>query len=208
MSAALLGVGEVRVDGRAHAGGRGAERAGLAPLVLAPRKVWRCSTARRSRPRWRCSACSRPKTCSRAAIVAGALSVDAAGQRRALRRAHPRSCAASRARSTWPHVYRALLAGSAHPRLAPRLRQRVQDPYSPALPAAGDGRLPRPDRQRGAHAADRGQRRHRQPAGLRRDRAKCCRAATSTPSRWPSPPTPWRWRSPRSARCRSGASRC
>ena len=95
--------------------------------------------------------------------------------------------------------------GQRDPRLAPRLH-RVQDPYSFRCQPQVMGACLDLIRQCGAHARDRGERRHRQPAGVRRRKARCSRAAISTPSRWPSPPTRWRWRSPRSATCRSGAS--
>ena len=146
-----------------------------------------------------------------AALVVGALTVDAArgsdgpfDPRIHALRGQPGQIDVAR-------YYRALLAGSEIRRSHLRGRRPRAGPVLPALPAAGRRRLPRPAAPRRAGAAARGQRGHRQPAGLRRRRtatARSSRAATSTPSRWPSPPTPWRSRSPRSARSPSGASRC
>ena len=75
------------------------------------------------------------------------------------------------------------------PRLASRRRRARAGPLLPALPAAGDGRRARRAAPGRGDAGDRGQRRLRQSADLRRRPARRCRAAISTPSRWPSRPT-------------------
>ena len=98
-------------------------------------------------------------------------------------------CAAIPARSRPPTRCARLMAGSRHPRLAPGRRRARAGPLLPALPAAGHGRRARPAAPGRDDAGDRSQRRHRQSADLRRRPARRCPAATSTPSRWPSPPT-------------------
>ena len=70
--------------------------------------------------------------------------------------AHPRSCAASPARSPSPRRIRDLLDGSEIVYQPPRLRPGA-GPLQLPLPAAGDGRRARPAHQRRAHAGDRGQ---------------------------------------------------
>ena len=132
-----------------------------------------------------------------------------ARQRRPVRPAHPRA-----ARPAGADRRRAATTARCSPAARSAARtcegdDRVQDPYclrcQPQVVGACLDQL--------RHAAlvlrARGQRRHRQPAGLRRRTAeRSSPAATSTPSRWRSPPTRWRSRSPRSARSPSAASRC
>ena len=91
-----------------------------------------------------------------------------ARQRRSVRSAHPRAARPAgpdrRARSTTARC-------SPAARSAARTCEgddRVQDPYSPALPAAGGRRLPRPAAPRRAGAGARGECGDRQPAGVRR----------------------------------------
>ena len=62
----LIGEGEARSPTASVVPARrGAARAPASRRSCSgPRKAWRCSTARRSRPRWRCTACSAPSTCS------------------------------------------------------------------------------------------------------------------------------------------------
>ena len=82
---------------------------------------------------------------------------------------------------------------------------RVQDAYSERCAAQVHGsarealRFVRRNRDR------RGQLGDRQPDGVRRRRARSCRAATSTARRWRWPPTCWRSRSPSSPRSASAA---
>ena len=125
-------------------------------------------------------------------------------QRHAVRRAHPRGARAARAGRRRRDLSRAARR-QRDPRVARRLPPRA-GPVQPALPAAGDGRMPRPAAPRVARARDRGERRLGQSARVR-PTATCCRAATSTRSRSRSRPTTSRSRSPRPARCPSGASR-
>ncbi len=90
-------------------------------------------------------------------------------QRHALRRSHPRPARplrAARNRRVLPRAARR----QRDPPLAPGRRSARAGSVQPALPAAGDGRLPRADALRGRRAGRRGQRRDRQPAGVRRHR--------------------------------------
>ena len=110
------------------------------------------------------------------ALVAGALSVDAAegsaspfDARIHELRGHPGQIAAAAA-------YRELLADSADQLQPPRMRQGAGSLFA-ALPAAGHGRLQRPDRSGARGAAARSQRRHRQSAGVRRRRRGIRRGA-------------------------------
>ena len=155
----------------------------------APRKGWRCSTARSSRPPTRWPACSRP----RRLFHVGARHRRAVDRRGAGSDApfDPRIHAlrGHRGQIEVAAALRALMAGSAIRASHLRRRRPRAGPLLPALPAAGDGRRARPAAPGGGDAGDRGQRRLRQPADLRRRPARRCRAATSTPSRSPSPPT-------------------
>ena len=127
-----------------------------------------------------------------------------AATRRSTRASMP--CAATADRSTRRHFIAdcSKAARSARRTRVPSRAGSVQ----PALPAAGDGCLRRPDALCGRYAADRSERRVRQSARVRRRRAKSCRAETSMRSPSRSRPTTWRWRSPRSARCPNAGSRC
>ena len=211
LTLALIGEGEMLVDG---------ERVPAAPALRARRH--RAAGARgQGRPGadQRHAGLDRAGAARAAGVRAGARGgagrrrADGrrgARQRRPVRSAHPRAARPARADRRRPVLPRAARR-QRDPPLAPRGRRPRAGPVQPALPAAGGRRLPRPAAPRGAGAAARGQRGHRQPAGLRRadgDEARSSRAATSTPSRWRWPPTRWRSRSPRSARSPSGASRC
>ena len=191
MAAAMIGVGEVAWIGeRVAAGGRGARR-GRAQAARARRrrKGWRCSTARSSRPPTRWPACSRLKRCSHRRWSPGALSTDAARGSDTPFDPRIHACAAIAARSRRPRRLRALMAGSADPRLASHRRRARAGPLLPALPAAGDGRGARSAAPGGGDARDEAERRLRQSADLRRATTRRSRAAISTPSRSPSPPT-------------------
>ena len=117
-------------------------------------------------------AASRSSRCSRRRWSIGALTVDAArgsdgpfDPRIHALRGQPGQIDVAR-------YYRALLAGSEIRRSHLRGRRPRAGPVLPALPAAGGGRLPRPAAPRRAGAGARGQRRHRQPAGVRRRRRR------------------------------------
>ena len=207
MAAAMIGVGEARIGDRSRA---------------------RCRRARRSRPRAdRASAQGGARAPQRHAIldrqcahrpVQGRDVVRLRfGDRRvvdrrrarighAVRRAHTCAPAPSRPDRSRRGLARAA-RGQRHSRLASDRRRTGPGSLLPALPAAGDGRLPRSPASSRHDPAYRGQRGLRQSAHLRRKRTKRCRAATFMPSRSPSPPTRSRSRFARSARSPSAGSR-
>ena len=196
-------------EGRDRSGRQGAgDGRSEAADARARRKASRCSTARRSRPRWRSRGLFEIEKVF-AAAHRRRRDVDrcAEGLRHAVRCAHP--CAA---RAAGPDRCRRgaarLDGGQRNPRIPSRARRRRQGagPVFLPLPAAGDGRGARSDARRRAHAADRGHRRHRQSAGVQRNR-RSSPAAISTPSRSPSPPISSRWRCARSATSPNAAPR-
>ena len=148
-----------------------------------------------------------------AALLAGAMSVDAA-----LGSDVPFDPRLNRVRGQPGQIRvaersRGLLAGSAIRASHLVDCERVQDPYSlrcqPQVMGACLDLLRRGRR----HAGARGARRLRQPAGVRPDRAGRGRRDPlgrqfPRPSRSPSPPTRSRWHWPRSARSPSAGSRC
>ena len=206
----LIGEGEVFYRRRAHAGRRRRwQRAGLAPLQLSAKEGLALINGTQVSTALALDALLATDRLFEAAVIAGALTLDAArgsdgpfDPRIHAVRGQPGQidCAAA---------YRALLAGSAIRRSHLRRRRPRAGPVLPALPAAGDGRLPRPDAPRRAGAGARGQRRDRQPAGVRRRRASAAvrrqlpRRAGGAGRRRAGAS-----RSPRSARSPSAASRC
>ena len=171
LACVLIGEGEVTTpDGEVIGGAEAhAPHRPRRPSCSAPRKGWRCSTARRCRPRSRWPACSAPRTCSPPALMAGALSLEAIqgsikpfDARIHAARGQPGQIAVAGA-------VRALLEGS---EIVPSHADcgRVQDPYSircvPQVMGACLDNL----RACRARAAHRSQRRIRQPAGLRQRR--------------------------------------
>ena len=79
LACVLIGEGEA-THGRRRGGRRrrsDARASASSPSCSARRKAWRCSTARRCRPRSRWPACSAPRTCSPSALMSGALSLEA-----------------------------------------------------------------------------------------------------------------------------------
>ena len=209
MAAAMIGVGEAFFGGERMPADAalGARRTGAARA----RPEGRSRAAQRHailRPRTRSSALFAIERVFQAALITGALATDAAQRlRHAVRSAHPRAARPSRPDRGRGRVARAD-GGQPHPRLASHQRRPRAGPVLPALPAAGDGCGARPDAPGRRDARDRGERRLRQSAGVRRHRRSRCPAAISTPSRSRSRPTCWRSRSARSARSPSGASPC
>ena len=141
MTAAMIGVGECFTPhGRVPAaealrGGRpGAGRRS------APRKAWRCSTARSSRPPMRWPALFEAEVLFQSALVTGALSTDAAKGSDAPFDPRIHALRRHRGQIETADALRALMAGSAIRDIASRRRRARAGPVLPALPAAGDGR--------------------------------------------------------------------
>ena len=189
MTAAMIGVGEAFVGGGAcrrlqalERGRAGADRAraeGRAGAAQRHAVLHRLCAGRAVRGRGAVSLRARHR---RARHRCGAR------LRHAVRCPHPSAAPARR-----PDRIRRSVARPArrqrHPRLAPSRRRAGAGPLLPALPAAGDGRVPRRAAQGRRHAADRSQRRVGQPADLQRRGRGACPVATSMRSRWRSPPT-------------------
>ena len=186
--------------------GAGAHRSEAA-AARGRRKGWRCSTARRCPPRWRSPALFAIEDVFAAALVAGALSVDALkgsdapfdDRIHALRRQDgQRRVARQPAR---------LLSGS-HIRASHLDCDRVQDPYSLRCQPQVMGACLDLIRAVPRHAAARGQRRDRQSAGVR------ARAGSTLRRQFPRRASGARGRSAGARdcrnrrRCRSGAWRC
>ena len=107
----------------------------------------------------------------RSALATGALSTDAARGSDAPFDPRIHRLRGHRGQIEAADALRALMRGQRDPRLASHRRRARSGSLLPALPAAGDGRGARRAAPGGADAGDRGQRRHRQSADLRRDDA-------------------------------------
>ena len=183
-------------------------RAGLAPVALGPKEGLALLNGTQFSTAYALAALFEAGNLFRTALVTGVLSTEAAKGSDAPFDPRMHALSRHRGQADCAAALRALMAGSAIRESHRRRRRPRAGPLLPALPAAGDGRRARhaaPCRQR---AGDRGQRRVRQSADHRRRGRWRCRAATSMPSRWRSPPTSWRSPSARSARSPSGASPC
>jgi histidine ammonia-lyase len=160
------------------------QAAGIAPLALGPKEGLALINGTQTSTALALHALLAFEPVLEAALVIGALTIDAA--RGSDGPFDPRIHAAARpaaARWMWHRYYRALLVGQRDPQLAPSMATTgCRTPTVAALPAAGGWRLPGPAAPRRAGAADRGQCRDRQPAGVCAKTRPCSRAATSTPS--------------------------
>ena len=145
-------------------------RSGLSPLVLGAKEGLALLNGTQFSTAYALAGLFETEMLFGSALVTGALATDAARgsdapfdpRIHALRRHAGQIDAA--------HALRRLMEGSAI-RVSHLVGdERVQDPVLPALPAAGHGRRARHLAPRGDDAGDRGQRRHRQSADLRRYR--------------------------------------
>jgi len=130
LAAALLGVGEVRVNGEIRPAAQGLAQAGLAPLVLAPKEGLALLNGTQVSTALALAGLFAIEDVFAAAVIAGALSVDAAmgsdtpfDPRIHAARGHPGQIDVA------AH-YRDLLAGSAIRASHLQVDDRVQDPYS------------------------------------------------------------------------------
>ena len=129
LSAALLGVGEVRVDGRIVPAALGLKRAGLKPLALGPKEGLALLNGTQVSTALALSALLQAECIFAAALASGALSIDALKGSDAPFAARIHSLRRQPGQIQVAAVLRRLLAGS---RIrASHLRcDRVQDPYS------------------------------------------------------------------------------
>ena len=166
MTAVLMGVGEAIWDGQRVPARAALDAAGIAPLVLGPKEGLALLNGTQVSTALALCGLFETERVFQAALVTGALSVDAAKGSDApfdpriqqLRR-QPGQIAVAEA-------LRRLIAGSQDPRLASPQRCARAGPLLPALPAAGHGRLPRSAAAGRHDPLARGQRRLRQPPGL------------------------------------------
>jgi hypothetical protein len=187
MAAVMIGEGEATVDGRTLPGAEALAAAGLAPRDPrpegGPRPHQRHPVLDRARPR-------RPlRRLARRPVGAARLlplhrrdhGLHRAAQARDPRPARPPRPDRGRRRHARHH------GGLGDPREPPDRRHPRPGPLLHPLPAPGHRRRHGPAAPGRRHPRRRGERRHRQPAGARGRPSSP--AATSTPSRWPSPPT-------------------
>ena len=202
---------DVDAEGRRVPAAAALAEAGIAPLALAAKEGLALINGTQVSTALALHALLSFEPVLEAALVVGALTVDAArgsdgpfDPRIHALRGQPGQIDVAR-------YYRALLAGSEIRRSHLEGDDRVQDPYSlrcqPQVVGACLDQLRHAALVlvREANAVT------DNPlvfAATAAPRAASSRAATSTPSRSRSRPTRWRWRSPRSARSPSGASRC
>ena len=209
LSAVLLGVGEVECGGQVLARRRGPEaRRASTPITLAAKEglaLLNGTQTSTALALWNLFAIDNLYA---TALVAGALSVDAAEGSASPSTRASTSCAAipgrSRRRpptaSCWPDSP----INSSH-----RECGKVQDPYClRCQPQVMGACATRSSRARAVLLREANGVTDNPLVFAERTGRGRFRAATSTPSPWPSPPTISRWPWPRSARCPSGASRC
>ena len=149
MALPLIGEGHVLRDGEVVPSAQALQEAGLEPLVLGPKEGLALLNGTQVSTALALAGLFEIERVFAAALVTGALSVDAARgsdgpfdpRIQALRRHRGQQDVAA--------TLRGLLGRQRHPRVAPGRRRAGAGPLLPALPAAGDGRLPRRHAPRG-----------------------------------------------------------
>ena len=166
MTLALIGEGEtVDADGRCHPAGEALRAAGIEPLTLSAKEGLALINGTQVSTALALHALLTFEPVLEAALVVGALTVDAARGSDGPFDPRIHALRGQPGQIDVACYYRALLDGSAIRRSHLRGRRPGAGPVQPALPAAGRGRLPRQPAPRGAGAAARGQCGDRQPAG-------------------------------------------
>ena len=163
MSATLLGVGEVFAKGERMPATEGLALVGLKPLTLQAKEGLALLNGTQASTALALYNMFAIEDLYRTALVAGALSVDAAMGSVKPFDARIHELRGHQGQIDAAAAYRSLLEGSAHQCFACRLRQGA-GPVQPALPAASHGRVPGPDASRRRRAADRSERCFRQSA--------------------------------------------
>ena len=170
MTAAMIGVGECFTHHGRMPAAVAFVAAGLEPVTLGAKEGLALINGTQFSTAYALAGLFEAEVLFRSALVTGALSTDAAMGSDAPFDPRIHALRRHRGQIETADALRALMAGSAIRDIASRRRRARAGPVLPALPAAGDGRLPRRAAQGGRHAGDRGQRRHRQSADLRRGR--------------------------------------
>ena len=178
MSAALLGEGEIVLDGERLPAGEALTWLGLEPLALGPKEGLALINGTQVSTAIALDVLFTAERVFGSALIAGALSTDALKGTDAPFDPRIHAARGQPGQIDVAAVLRGLLDGQRDPPQPRRLRPGAGSLQLP-LPAAGDGRGARPDPQCRADARDRGQCGQRQSAAVRRRGA--CRAAISTP---------------------------
>ena len=205
LAAALLGEGEVRMDGEIAPAAAGLERAGLTALVLEAKEGLALVNGTEVSTALALDGLFAAEDAFAAAVVAGALSAEAALASDDPFDPRIHAARGQSGQSALAAAYRSLLHGSGI-RASHLECDRVQDPYSLRCQPQVMGACL--DHMR--FAADV---LGREVNGVRdnplvfAEDGEILSGATFTPSRWPWPPIPWRWPSPRQARCPSAGPR-
>jgi histidine ammonia-lyase len=130
LALALLGIGNVRIDGREEAAARALRDAGLAPLKLAPKEGLALLNGTQVSTALALIGLFAAEDAFAAAVVAGSLSVDAAAGSDTPFDPRIHALRGNRGQSDVARHYAALLAGSEIRRSHLENDPRVQDPYS------------------------------------------------------------------------------
>ncbi|WP_157269684.1 histidine ammonia-lyase [Azohydromonas aeria] len=130
MTLALMGEGEVRMDGVRRPAGAALQAAGLAPLALAPKEGLALINGTQVSTALALHGLFLAQRVLEAAVAVGALSVDAARGSDAPFDARIHAVRGQPGQIALARAYRALLAGSAIRRSHLVADERVQDPYS------------------------------------------------------------------------------
>ncbi len=168
MAAVMMGEGEAVLRGRAAAGGEALRRAGLAPVTLAAKEGLALINGTQVSTALALAGLFRAHRAAQAALITGALSTDAAMGSSAPFHPEIHTLRGHQGQIDAAQALRALLAGSVIRESHLEGDERVQDPYCIRCQPQVDGACLDLLRHGGAHARDRGQCRHRQPAGAAR----------------------------------------
>ena len=143
MAAAMIGVGEARIGDRIAPAEAALAEAGLEPIALQPKEGLALLNGTQFSTANALVGLFKAETLFRSALATGALSTD--GARGSDTPFDPRIHALRRhaGQIEVAAALRALLAGKRHSRFAFDRRRAGAGSLLPALPAAGDGRLPR-----------------------------------------------------------------
>ena len=164
----MLGEGEAELGGRRLPGAEALAAAGLAPLALAAKEGLALINGTQFSTAWALAGLFGAWRAAQNALLVSCLSTDAIMGSTAPLRPEIHALRGHRGQIEAAAAMRAIMAGSAIRESHRDGDTRVQDPYcircQPQVTGAAMDLL----RQAAAHARDRGQRRHRQPAGARR----------------------------------------